>query len=342
MARIERAMASPGFWDKADEARHKVQRLKALKTRVGEASVLSNEIRERVELLEMAEGYEDDSELDALKATLPDLEARLGKLEFRAMMSDAHDVNDCWFSIHAGAGGTDACDWASMLLRMYTRWMDASGFRWEPVDSIPGEEAGVRRATVKVMGEWAYGYLKAEIGVHRLVRQSPFDANHRRHTAFAAVDVLPELEETEVEIKDSDLRIDTFRASGAGGQHVNKTDSAVRITHNPTGIVVQCQNERSQHKNKAFAMQMLLQRLYRLEEMKKEEELKKAYGEKGEIGWGYSIRSYVLHPYRMVKDERTGVQTSDADSVLDGDIDEFLEAELRRRMQRRGVGDKGS
>ncbi len=328
-------MAAPGFWDRSDDARSRVQSLKALRARVGAAATLEKEIAEAAELLGMAEGYGDETEIGNVARAVEGLEARLERLEFRAMMSDPHDINDCWLSVHAGAGGTDACDWAAILLRMYTRWMDRSGYRYEDIDSQPGEEAGVRRATVKVAGEWAYGYLKAEIGVHRLVRQSPFDANHRRHTAFAAVDVVPEIEETEIEIRDADLRVDTFRAGGAGGQHVNKTDSAVRITHFPTGIVVQCQNERSQHKNRAHAMQMLLQRVYRMQEMKREEELKKAYGEKGEIGWGYHIRSYVLHPYRLVKDERTDVQVSDADGVLDGDLDRFLQAELRRRMQRR-------
>lgn len=328
-------MAAAGFWDRPEEARGKVLRLKALRARVGAAAALEKEIGDQMELLKMAEEYGEVAEEAAVAERTAGLEARLDRLEFRAMMADPHDLGDCWFSVHAGAGGTDACDWASMLLRMYKMWMDDHGYRWELQDSTPGEEAGVRRATLRVEGEWAYGYLKAEIGVHRLVRQSPFDAAHRRHTAFAAVDVIPVIEEEEIEVDEADLRIDTFRAGGAGGQHVNKTDSAVRITHVPTGVVVQCQNERSQHKNRAVAMQLLVSRLYRLREQEKEEELRKAYGEKGEIGWGYHIRSYVLHPYRLVKDERTGVQDSDADAVLDGRIDEFLETELRRRMSRR-------
>jgi peptide chain release factor 2 len=330
-------MALPGFWDRAAEAKQKVGRLKELRARVGEAAALEKEIREQQELLEMAVHLGDAAEIEAAGRNAERVAARLQSLEFKLMMAAPHDVSDCWFSVHAGAGGTDACDWASMLLRMYTMWMDDHGYRYGELDSVPGEEAGVRRTTLRVEGEFAYGWLKAEIGVHRLVRQSPFDAAHRRHTAFAAVDVVPVVEEEEIDIKTDDLRVDTFRSGGAGGQHVNKTESAIRITHIPTGIVVQCQNERSQHKNKAVAMGMLLSRLYRLREQEREEDLKKAYGAKGEIGWGYHIRSYVLHPYRMVKDERTAVQTSDADGVLNGKIDEFLEAELRRRLARRGA-----
>jgi len=327
-------MAAAGFWDRPEEARQRVLRLKALRARVGQAAALEKEVREQMELLEMGVAYGDEAEVEAVGVRAEDLSRRMDRLEFRAMMADPHDFAGCWFSVHAGAGGTDAADWASMLLRMYKMWMDDQGYSWELQESVAGEEAGVRRAMLKVEGDWAYGYLKCEIGVHRLVRQSPFDAAHRRHTAFAAVDVVPIIEEQELEVNENDLRIDTFRAGGAGGQHVNKTDSAVRITHLPTGVVAQCQNERSQHKNRAVAMQLLVARLYRLREQEKEEELRKAYGEKGEIGWGYHIRSYVLHPYRMVKDERTGVQRSDADSVLDGDIDGFLEAELRRRLCR--------
>jgi peptide chain release factor 2 len=327
-------MAAPGFWDRAAEAQGKVGRLRELKARVGAAEALAREVADQRELLAMAEDLGDEAEIAAAATAADGLAARVDDLEFRLAMAGAHDVSDCWLSVFAGAGGTDACDWASMLLRMYGMWLKGKGYRFAEQDSVPGEEAGVRRATLKVEGEFAYGWLKAEIGVHRLVRQSPFDAAHRRHTAFAAVDVMPVVEEAEIEIKPDDLRIETMRSGGAGGQHVNKTESAVRIVHVPTGIEAKCQNERSQHKNKAVAMQMILAKLYRLREAEKEEEIRKAYGAKGEIGWGYHIRSYVLHPYRMVKDERTGLQTSDADGVLDGKIDGFLEAELRRRFGR--------
>jgi len=330
-------MAAPGFWERGPEAQARVGRLKQLRARVGAAAALEKDIADLRSLLEVAEGLGDEAEIAAAGEAARKLEARLESLEFKLVMADAHDVSDCWFSVYAGAGGTDACDWAAMLLRMYTMWMNDHGFRFSELDSLPGEEAGIRRATLKVEGEFAYGWLKPEIGVHRLVRQSPFDAAHRRHTAFAAVDVMPVVEDAEIEIKDADLRIETMRSGGAGGQHVNKTESAVRIVHVPTGIEVKCQNERSQHKNKAVAMQMLLSRLYRLREKEQQEELKKAYGEKGEIGWGYHIRSYVLHPYRLVKDERTDLQTSDADAVLNGGIDRFLEAELRRRLSRKKV-----
>jgi len=325
-------MAENGFWDRAAEAQQKVQRLKALRARVGEAAALETEIGEQRELLDMAVSLGDEAEVETVAKKAAEIEGRLERLEFKSMMADPHDVSDCWMSVYAGAGGTDACDWAAMLLRMHVMWLNDRGYRWAELDSIPGEEAGIRRVTLKVEGDFAYGWLKAEIGVHRLVRQSPFDAAHRRHTAFAAMDVMPVVEEQEIEVKDDDLRIETMRSGGAGGQHVNKTESAVRIVHIPTGIEVKCQNERSQHKNKAVAMQMLYSRLYRLREQQKSEELRKAYGEKGEIGWGYHIRSYVLHPYKMVKDERTGLQTSDAEGVLDGKIDRFLEAELRRRI----------
>jgi peptide chain release factor 2 len=331
-------MAAPGFWDRAAEARVRVQRLKVLRAKVGEAAALEKDIADLRSLLEVAESLGDEAEVEAAGKSAERLAARLDALEFKLVMADPHDVSDCWLSIYAGAGGTDACDWAGMLLRMYTMWMNDHGFRWAEQDSLPGEEAGIRRVTLRVEGEFAYGWLKPEIGVHRLVRQSPFDAAHRRHTAFAAVDVMPVVEETEIELRDADLRIETMRSGGAGGQHVNKTESAVRIVHVPTGIEAKCQNERSQHKNKAVAMQMLVSKLYRLRESEREVELKKAYGEKGEIGWGYHIRSYVLHPYRLVKDERTGIQTSDADGVLNGSIDPFLEAELRRRLSRRKAG----
>jgi len=236
-------------------------------------------------------------------------------------------------TIHAGAGGTESCDWTEMLLRMYLRWADRGGFKADIVEATAGEEAGLRRTTAHVIGPWAFGYLKAEIGVHRLVRISPFDANKRRHTSFASVDVTPEIEDApEIEIGESDLRIDTYRAGGAGGQHVNKTDSAVRVTHLPTGIVVQCQNDRSQLKNRKMAMKMLLAKLHAMREAEKEAELAAAYDAKGEIAFGHQIRSYVLQPYQMVKDLRTDHETGNVDAVLDGDIQPFIEAYLRESV----------
>lgn len=280
---------------------------------------------------------EDETLALELEQDTRTFQKRLERVELRALLSHPHDHNNAYLSIHAGAGGTESCDWAAMLLRMYTRWAEKNGYAHEIVDLLPGEEAGIKRAVVHVKGDWAYGHLSAEVGVHRLVRISPFDTNQRRHTSFAAVDAVPEIEEGEdVEIKQEDIKVDTFRAGGAGGQHVNKTSSAVRITHLPTGIVVQCQNERSQHKNRKTAMSMLMARLYQLKEKEREKERTALYDEKGEISWGHQIRSYVLHPYNMVKDLRTGKETGNTQAVLDGEIDEFIDAYLRQKLARHG------
>ena len=247
------------------------------------------------------------------------------------MLSGPDDPCNAYLDVHAGAGGTESCDWTEMLLRMYLRWADRHGFKTETIDVIAGEEAGLRRATLHVIGRWAYGYLKAEIGVHRLVRISPFDANKRRHTSFAAVDVTPELpDEAEIEIKEDDLKVDTFRSGGAGGQHVNKTESAIRITHLPSGIIVQCQNDRSQHKNRRTAMKMLMAKLHAMQESKRQADISAAYDAKGEVSFGYQIRSYVLQPYQIVKDLRTEVETGNVEAVLDGDIDQFIEPYLKQ------------
>jgi peptide chain release factor 2 len=299
-------------------------------------------------LKELESAWEDIAVLaefaDEDKTIVPELERdvrafqkRLEGVEIRALLSHPYDSNNAYLSIHAGAGGTESCDWAAMLLRMYTRWMERNGYVHEVVDLQPGEEAGVKRVVVHVKGEWAYGYLSAEVGVHRLVRISPFDANQRRHTSFAAVDVVPEMDEgEEVEVRPEDIKVDTFRAGGAGGQHVNKTSSAVRITHLPTGIIVQCQNERSQHKNRKTAMSMLMARLYQLREKEREKERDALYDEKGEIAWGHQIRSYVLHPYNMVKDLRTDKETGNTQAVLDGEIDDFIDAYLRQKLAKQG------
>jgi len=258
-------------------------------------------------------------------------EKLLGDLETRGLLGGPMDAHNAYLTLHAGAGGTESCDWADMLLRMYTRYLEKKGFGYQTLDVQPGEEAGVKSATLLVTGPYAYGYLKAERGVHRLVRISPFDSNQRRHTSFAALDVTAEIDDTvEIEINEKDLRVDTYRSGGAGGQHVNKTDSAIRIVHLPTGTVVACQAERSQHANRDKAMKMLKARLYEMEQDKKKKEMDQFYGEKGEIAWGRQIRSYVLQPYRMVKDLRTGVETSQTQDVLDGDLDAFIEAWLRQ------------
>jgi peptide chain release factor 2 len=255
-------------------------------------------------------------------------------LDFKSLLSANEDVSNAILSINAGAGGTESCDWASMLFRMYSKWSEKKGFKTSVIDFLSGEEAGIKNITAMIKGEYAYGYLKAENGVHRLVRISPFDANKRRHTSFASVDVIPEIsDEIKVDINESDLRIDTYRSSGAGGQHVNVTDSAVRITHVPTGIVVQCQNERSQHKNKAMAMKVLKARLYEIEREKKMREIEKQYAEKRDIAWGSQIRSYVMHPYSMVKDHRTNFETSNTTAVMDGNLDGFIEAYLRKKAE---------
>jgi peptide chain release factor 2 len=306
-----------------------------LKERTGLEKVVENwekafrELDDLLVLCELGEESEDQETLEEVRGLLPALEQLVAKMEFARMLSGEHDANNAIFSINAGAGGTEAQDWAEMLLRMYLRFFERKGFKAEITDYQPGEEAGIKSVTVTVEGDHAYGWLRPEIGIHRLVRISPFDSNARRHTSFSSVFVFPELsDEVEVEINDKDLKVDTYRASGAGGQHVNKTDSAIRITHIPSGIVVACQNERSQHKNRATAMKQLKARLYEEERRKKAEEASEIAGEKMEIGWGSQIRSYVLHPYRMVKDHRTGHEVGNADGVLNGDLDGFIEAFL--------------
>jgi peptide chain release factor 2 len=304
---------------------------------LGSYRELQREMTENVELIELGEA-EDDAEIVAeAEVALATLAARAAKLELQTLLSGEADFNDSFVEIHAGAGGTESQDWAEMLVRMYTRWAEAHGYKVEWLEESPGEEAGVKSATLRVLGDNAYGWLKTESGVHRLVRISPFDAGGRRHTSFASVWAYPAIEDDIViEIDDKDLRVDTYRASGAGGQHVNRTDSAVRITHLPTNIVVQCQNDRSQHRNRAAAMTMLRARLYELELRRREAEAQAEHDAKSDIGWGHQIRSYVLQPYQMVKDLRTNVEKSNPQAVLDGDLDDFMAAALAMRV---GAGD---
>jgi len=329
VAELEVEIARPEFWNQAERAQELLRERTGLQKIVSCWDESFQELEDLQVLTELGEEGEDEATLLEVREMLPKLEDKVAKMEFARMLSGEHDPNNAIVSINAGAGGTEAQDWAEMLLRMYLRFCEKKGFRTEITDYQPGEEAGVKGATFTVEGDYAYGYLKAEIGIHRLVRISPFDSNARRHTSFSSVFVFPELDDdVEVEIDEKDLRVDTYRSSGAGGQHVNKTESAIRITHIPTNTVVACQNERSQHKNRATAMSQLRARLYELERRKKEEEAANITGDKKEIGWGSQIRSYVLHPYRMVKDHRTGFEVGNTDGVLDGDLDGFVEAYL--------------
>jgi peptide chain release factor 2 len=323
-------MQAPGFWDDQERAASVSAEHAVLSRRLETFRSLESDIEDLDTLEEMA--ADDNSiaaELDEQRASI---ESRLAELEEARLFSGKYDSGDAVVTVNAGAGGTDSQDWAEMLLRMEMRWAERRGMKVELKEASPGEEAGIKSASFIARGENAYGLFSAEKGVHRLVRISPFDAQSRRHTAFAGVEVAPLVEDAvEVEIDPEDIQVDTYRASGAGGQHVNKTDSAVRITHRPTGIVVQCQNERSQSSNRETAMKMLRARLLELEERKRKEELAKEKGEAQDVGWGSQIRSYVLHPYTMVKDHRTNVEAGNAQAVLDGDLDEFVRAELLRR-----------
>jgi len=298
---------------------------------------IDQELRDAIELLDLGTQENDQEIQEAAEKDIESLHQKVQRLRLETLLSGEADTNNCFIEIHAGAGGTEAQDWAQMLVRMYTRWAEAKGYKVEWIEESPAEEAGIKSATFKVISnkeaDHPYGWLKGESGVHRLVRISPFDANARRHTSFASVWVYPEVDESiDIQIEDKDLRVDTYRASGAGGQHVNKTDSAIRITHLPTGIVVQCQNDRSQHRNRAQAMSMLKARLYEHELKKREEAAQASEAMKSEIGWGHQIRSYVLQPYQMVKDLRTHIEKGNALGVLEGDIDVFLEATLTQKV----------
>ncbi len=305
-----------------------------LEAAINEYLSVETELNDNIELIELGTAEGDEEVVQEAEAAIVVLGEKAGKMELQTLLSGEADANDTYLEVHAGAGGTESQDWASMLLRMYKRWADAHGHKLEVIEENAGEEAGIKSATLLIKGANAYGWLKTESGVHRLVRISPFDSNARRHTSFASVWVYPVVDETiNIEINEKDVRVDTYRASGAGGQHVNKTDSAVRLTHEPSGIVVQCQNERSQHKNRAQAWDMLRARLYEMELQKREEAAQAAAESKTEIGWGHQIRSYVLQPYQMVKDLRTGVESSSPQNVLDGDLDDFMAAALAARVE---------
>ncbi|MBU8922740.1 MAG: peptide chain release factor 2 [Bacteroidales bacterium] len=327
---IEEKMSAPDFWNDRQRAEKLVSRLKSLKNQIDPCTTLKDDLVSLRELIVLNDDEEDDSILVEIISELGKIGKKIDEFELQVLLSGENDRGDALMNIHPGAGGTESQDWAEMLLRLYTRYLDKNGYQHKLLDLQPGDEAGIKNATIEVKGEMAYGRLKSEGGIHRLVRISPFDANHRRHTSFASVFIYPEVaEDIEVEINPEEIRIDTYRASGAGGQHVNKTDSAIRITHFPTGIVVQCQNERSQHRNRESAMKVLRSRIY-LKLLEEEDERRaKAAGEKKDISWGNQIRSYVFHPYTMVKDHRTSVQTGNIQAVMDGEIDQFIEGFLR-------------
>lgn len=340
---LEEAMAAPNFWNDQISAKETGSKLHGLKRKITDVENLKRVADDMNVLLELASMEQENSEyLKEIESVMKKVSVDLDKLELASYLTGKHDHCNAILSIHAGAGGTESCDWADMVLRMYMRWAERNDFEAEIQDMQPGEEAGINSVTVRIVGENAYGYAKAERGVHRLVRISPFDANRRRHTSFCAVDVAAEIEDDdEVEISDGDLKIDTYRSSGKGGQHVNKTESAIRITHIPTGIVVTCQNERSQHKNKESAMKNLRSKLYEKMEDEKRSAMEKFYGPKGEISWGNQIRSYVFQPYQMVKDLRSGAETSNVQDVMDGNVDPFIHAWLKAGcpMERKMFGE---
>jgi peptide chain release factor 2 len=326
-------MGEPKFWDNPEKAQQTIQQLKPLNAVLKPFEELNTSAGD---LRALAELSEEDASLELeLDSELKSFDNRLGEFELRAMLDGPQDASNAFLRIQAGTGGTEACDWAQMLLRLYARWAERHGYQAEIVDELRNEEAGIRSATLRIVGDYAYGHLQSEAGVHRLVRISPFDSNARRQTSFAAVDVMPEIEGTiEIELRSDELERQTFRSGGPGGQHQNKTESGVRYIHKPTGIAAESRTERSQHKNDAQALALLKAKLYRIEEQKRKAEVDKLYDEKGEVAWGYQIRNYVMQPYTLVKDVRTGVETSQVQSVLDGEIDEFTYAYLRQKAEK--------
>ena len=331
---VEAEISKPDFWTDSKRAEKLIGELKAAKAVNEPYAAAEKKCRELQELLDIVDEKDADT-LKELSKDMDSIEKEVDSIEFKSLLSKDEDRRNAILSINSGAGGTESCDWANMLFRMYSKWAEKKSFAVSVIDFLQGETAGIKNVTAIIKGDFAYGYLKAENGVHRLVRISPFDANKRRHTSFASVDVIPEIsDDIDIKINESDLRIDTYRSSGAGGQHVNVTDSAVRITHMPTNIVVQCQNERSQYKNKVMALKVLRARLYKVEREKKMKEFEKHYSEKSEIAWGSQIRSYVMHPYSMVKDHRTDYETSNTGAVMDGDLDAFIEAYLKMQAKK--------
>ncbi len=327
-------MNAPGFWDDPKKAQEHPRAIKRLRDVVQPHGELSSAVVDLAELIELSALEEEKGQEEEFQTEADGLRAKLDKLEVQCTLSGEMDQSNCFLNIHPGAGGTESCDWASMLLRMYLRFCERGGFKYDLIDRQEGDEAGIKNATIHIKGDYAYGRLRAENGIHRLVRISPFDSNSRRHTSFAAVHASPEVgDDIDIEILDKDIRVDTFRSSGAGGQHVNVTDSAVRITHLSTSIVVTCQNERSQHQNRATAMKVLRARLYEKALEEQAERNEALSGEKKEIAWGNQIRSYVLHPYQMIKDTRTGAERGDVQNVLDGDLDDYIDAFLRWSLQ---------
>ncbi len=322
-------MQESGFWDDIKRAEEVTKKSKSIKDQIEKLDKLRSKV-EDVEVLKEIMEDDDEESADEIIQSIREVEAEIDDYNMKILLCGEYDKNNAILTLHVGVGGTDANDWTEMLLRMYTRWCEKQGYSVETIDLLPGDEAGIKSVTLKITGEYAYGYLKAEKGIHRLVRISPFNANGKRQTSFASMEVLPELtKEQDIEIKADDLRIDTYRSGGAGGQHVNKTDSAVRITHLPTGIVVQCQNERSQFSNRDTAMEMLKSKLVELKERAHKEKIEDLTGDLKDMGWGSQIRSYVFHPYSMVKDHRTNVETSNVTAVMDGDIDMFINAYLK-------------
>lgn len=329
---LEREMSGATFWDNPEKAQKVAQNASNLQKQIDVFVNLESQIDDNQVLLELVAAEEDSEIIQEIENSLAELKKEVAALELRTLLHEEYDANNAILAIHPGAGGTESQDWASMLLRMYTRWAERKGYQIETLEFLPGDEAGIKSVTLLIKGDYAYGYAKAERGVHRLVRISPFDTAGRRHTSFTSVDVLPEItDEIAIDIDPQELKIDTYRASGAGGQHINTTDSAVRITHLPTGIVVQCQNERSQHKNREMAMKILLAKLYEDHKQKQEAELAEVKGEYKDIAWGSQIRSYVFHPYNMIKDHRTNVEEGNVQKVMDGDLDLFIQAYLKRK-----------